>query len=233
MFKEIRKELIERAEKDLQEFNEKLCPNNESEILGIRIPVLRKMAKEIIKKDWKKYIEESKQNANIQYMEERLLEGLVIAYSKIQLDEKLKYISYFVPKINNWAICDTFCPTIKIKEEELEKVWNFIIPYLNSENEFEVRFAVIMMLDNFLIDKYVDRVIDKLDKIKNDGYYAKMGIAWTMAEIGIKYNDKAMKYLKGKTNLDKFTYNKTLQKMRESYRISKEQKDELQKMKIK
>ena len=178
-------------------------------------------------------MKESKENMDIQYMEERLLEGLVIAYSKIDLDQKLKYISQFVPKINNWAICDTFCPTIKIKEEELKKVWNFIIPYLKSENEFEVRFAVIMMLDNFLVDEYVDKVIEKLDKVKNDGYYAKMGIAWTMAEIGIKYNDKAMKYLKGKSNLDKFTYNKTLQKMRESYRISKEQKVELQKMKIK
>ena len=96
MFKEIRKELIERSEKDLQEFNEKLCPSNENKILGIRIPVLRKMAQEIIKKDWKKYIEESEQNADIQYMEERLLEGLVIAYSKIQLDEKLTYIFQFL-----------------------------------------------------------------------------------------------------------------------------------------
>ena len=145
----------------------------------------------------------------------------------------MELIKQFVPKINNWLINDTFCPTIKIKNEDLQKVWEFILPYLKSENEFEVRFAIIMMLDNFIIDDYVDKVICKLDKVNNEGYYAKMAVAWTMAEIGIKYNEKAMTYLKGNHNLDKFTYNKTLQKMRESYRVSKEQKEELQKMKIK
>ena len=60
-----------------------------------------------------------------------------------------------------------------------------------------------------------------------------MAIAWTIAEIGIKFNDKAMAYLKGKNNLDKFTFNKALQKMRESYRIETDQKEELKQMKRK
>ena len=88
-----------------------------------------------------------------------------------------------------------------------------------------------MMLDYFIIDEYIDEVIKILDSIKSDKYYAQMAIAWTMAEIGIKYNDKAMRYLKNKNNLDDFTYNKTLQKMIESYRIKEVQKEELRKMK--
>ena len=160
-----------------------------------------------------------------------MVEGLVIAYSKISLDEKFELIEKFVPKINNWAINDTFCSTIKIKKEELERVWQFILPYLKSGNEFEVRFAVIMMLDNFVIEDYVEMVIKELDKVSNNGYYAEMALAWTLAEIGIKYNDKLMTYLNGKNNLDKFTFNKTLQKMIESYRISNEQKEILKKMK--
>lgn len=233
MFKEIRKELIEKSEKNIAKLNTKLCPNNKQEILGIRIPVLRKIAKEIIKQDWKQYLKEIDETSQEIYMEETVLQGLIIGYSKIKLNEKIELIKKFVPKINNWLINDTFCPTIKVKNEDLEKIWLFIMPYLKSENEFEVRFAVIMMLDNFIIDEYVDKVISELDQIKNDGYYAKMAVAWTMAEIGIKYNETAMKYLKGNNNLDRFTYNKTLQKMRESYRISKEQKEELQKMKRK
>ena len=232
MFQEVRKELIKNAEEKVAEFNNKLNPNNKQEILGIRIPILRKIAKEIAKNEWKEYLKEAELEEKI-YMEETLLQGLIIGYCKIDMDERLKLIKQFVPKINNWLINDTFCSTIKIKKQDLEKVWQFIVPYLESENEFEVRFAIIMMLDNFIIDDYVDKVICKLDKVNNEGYYAKMAVAWTMAEIGIKYNEKAIFYLKGKHNLDKFTYNKTLQKMRESFRVSKKQKEELQKMKIK
>ena len=231
MLKQVREELIKISETKLKEFNEKLCPNNENKILGIRIPTLRKFAKEIVKNDWQKYLKESQEYSKEQYMEERMVEGLVIAYSKISLDEKFELIEKFVPKINNWAINDTFCSTIKIKKEELERVWQFILPYLKSGNEFEVRFAVIMMLDNFVIEDYVEMVIKELDKVSNNGYYAEMALAWTLAEIGIKYNDKLMTYLNGKNNLDKFTFNKTLQKMIESYRISNEQKEILKKMK--
>jgi len=232
MFQEIRKELIKNSEEKVADFNNKLNPNNKEEILGIRIPILRRMAKELVKQDWKLYLKQAQTEKQL-YMEETLLQGLIIGYCKIDLNEKLELIKQFVPKINNWLINDTFCPTIKIRSKDLQKVWEFILPYLESENEFEVRFAIIMMLDNFIIDGYIDKVICKLDEVKNDGYYAKMAVAWTMAEIGIKYNEKAMTYLKGKHNLDKFTYNKTLQKMRESFRVSKEQKEELQKMKIK
>ena len=116
---------------------------------------------------------------------------------------------------------------------DLEKVWDFILPYLESKKEFDVRFAVIMLLDYYIVDDYIDEVIQKLDKVNHDGYYVKMAVAWCLAEIGIKYNEKAMKYLKGENQLDKFTFNKTLQKMCESYRIPEKQKIVLKKMKKK
>ena len=115
----------------------------------------------------------------------------------------------------------------------MEKVWKFILPYTKSKKEFEVRFAVIMMLDYFIIEDYIDKVIEILDKINNDGYYVKMGVAWCLAEAGIKFNDKLMKYIEGENNLDKFTYNKTLQKMIESRRILDSQKQILREMKRK
>ena len=230
-FESVRKELISYSEESIAELSAKLNPTSDANLMiGIRIGNLRKIAKQIVKNDWQKYLEESKKVSN-RYFEEIILEGLVIGYAKTELDEKLKLIEGYIPNITSWAINDTFCPTIKIKKDELEIMWNFIQKYLVSEKEFEVRFAVIMMLDNFIIDDYVDKVIKKLDKVNNEGYYAKMAVAWTMAEIGIKYNEKAMAYLKGDNNLDDFTYNKTLQKMRESFRIPKEQKEELKKMK--
>ena len=223
----IRDKLLELQDEKYREFNKKLCPDTNLEILGIRIPILRNLAKELVKEDYRPYLD----NIENTYFEEVLLEGFIIGYSKVNIDEKLELIKHFVPKIDSWEISDTFCPTLKIKEKDKEKVWKFILPYLKSDKEFEVRFAVIMMLDYYIVEEYVDKVIIELDKIENNGYYAKMAVAWTLAEIGIKYNEKAMQYLKGKNNLDEFTYNKTLQKLRESYRISKEQKEELKKMK--
>ncbi|MBO5413214.1 MAG: DNA alkylation repair protein [Clostridia bacterium] len=226
MVNDIKKKLLELQNEEYKNFNKKLCPDTNLKILGIKIPVLRAIAKEIVKDNPGEYLK----NVKNKYFEEVILEGLVIAYSKMPIEEKLELIKNFIPKIDSWAINDTFCPTLKIKDSEKELVWNFLQQYLKSEKEFEVRFAVIMMLDYYITDEYVDRVILKLDQVKNDGYYAKMAVAWTIAEIGVKYNEKAIEYLKGQNNLDKFTYNKALQKLRESYRITPEQKEELKKM---
>ena len=223
--------LVNLKDDEYKEFNSKLCPDTNKEMLGIRVPILRKLAKQILKEnnDWDEFVK----RYNTIYFEEVILQGLIIAYSKKDLKEKEIYIKKFIPKIDSWAINDTFVPTLKIKDQDLEEYWNFILPYTKSEKEFEVRFAVTSMLDYFINDEYVDKVLEELDNIKHEGYYVKMGVAWTLAEIGIKYNNKALKYLRGKNNLDKFTFNKTLQKMIESYRIDSKQKELLRTMKRK
>jgi 3-methyladenine DNA glycosylase AlkD len=224
-------ELKKLEDKEYKEFNSKLCPDTKKEMIGIRIPNLKKLAKKILKEnvDWNSFV----RNEDTKYFEEVLLQGLIIAYSNLEFEEKMEYVKLFVPRIDSWAISDTFVPTLKINPEDLEKYWNFIIPYSKSNKEFEIRFSVISMLDYFITDEYVDKVLKILDNIHNEGYYVKMGVAWTLAEIGVKYNNKAMKYLSGVNNLDNFTYNKTLQKMIESYRVDEKQKDLLRKMKRK
>ena len=232
MFQEVRKELLKVANKNVAEFTIKICPNIDSkEILGIKIPELRKIAKKIAKKDFKLFLKESSKQ-NKKFLEEIIIEGLVIGYCKINMEEKIQYIKKYIPQINNWVINDTFCSTIKTKtKDEQEMLWKFIVPYLKSNNQYEVRFAAVIILNNFLNSEYIDEAINRLDKVENKGYYAQMSVAWTLAEIGIKFNSKLMKYLKENNNLDKFTYNKTLQKMIESYRITNEAKQELKKLK--
>lgn len=198
-------------------------------MLGIRVPIIRNLAKTLLKEN---SLDTLLKEFTDEYFEEVLLEGIIIAYAKIPLEEKLPYIKSFVPKIDSWAISDTFVPTLKLKEKDLNMAWNFILPYTKSTEQFDVRFSVIMMLDYFLTEEYVDKVLIEIDKIKHDGYYVKMGIAWLVAEIGIKFNDKAIEYLKN-NNLDNFTHNKAIQKMRESYRISPEQKEYLKSLKRK
>ena len=230
MINEIRQELQNLTDEEYQKFNQKLCPDTKKKMLGIRVPALRKLAQKIVKEyDWKEFLKHADDNC----FEEVLLQGFVIGYAKIEIDEKLQLIKWFVPKIDSWAISDTFCPTLKIKPKDLPKVWDFILPYLNSTREFDVRFSVIMMLDYYLTEEYVDQVLEKLDQISHDGYYVKMAVAWTIAEIGIKFNEKAMHYLQTQNHLDLFTFNKALQKMRESYRIDEKQKELLKEMKRK
>ena len=233
MIEIVREELFKLKDEEYAKFNRKLCPDTLRKIIGIRIPNLKSFAKKFVKEnDSKAYLDEALRDKD-KYFEEVLFQGLVIGYTKMELEEKIEYIKLFIPKIDSWAITDTVIPTFKFNEKELVQVWKFILPYTKSEKEFEVRFAVIVMLDYFIVSQYVDKIIKTLDGIKNDAYYAEMAIAWTLAEIGIKFNDKLMTYLKGDNHLDKFTYNKTLQKMIESYRISDEQKVELRSMKRK
>lgn len=226
----LKEEIKKLEDAEYRKFNKNICKDTSYEILGVRMPLLRDIAKKLAREEnWTDYIDMN----NVEYFEEVLVKGLIIAYSKISFEEKKKYIKEYLPYLDSWALTDSFCPTLKIKEKDLDEVWNFILPYTKSNKEFEVRFAIIMMLDYFIIDDYVDNVIEKLDKIHHDGYYVKMGVAWCLAEIGTKYNSKLMKFLEKENNLDNFTYNKTLQKMIESYRIDKEQKQILKSMKRK
>lgn len=228
IYEEIEQRLINLSDEEYKSFNSKLCPDTKKEMLGIRIPKLRVLAKELVKENiWEEFLKDVKDK----YFEEIILQGFVIAYSKKTLEEKFDYMRSFIPKMDSWAITDTFTPTLKVKEKDLKIYWDFILPYVKSNKEFEIRFAIISMLDYFITDQYVDNVIKILDNITHEGYYVKMGVAWTLAEIGIKYNEKLMDYLKSDNNLDKFTFNKTLQKMIESYRISDDQKIILKAMK--
>ncbi len=234
MYKEIRDELVKISDKEFAKMTAKTCPDVDiNMILGIRIPELRKKAKEIaVSSEYRNYIDEGNKQKDNKYIEEIIMEGLVIAYCKMDLKEKLEYMKLYIPQITNWLINDVVCSTLKVrKKQERMMLWDFIAPYLKSPNQFEVRYAVTTMLDNFIVEEYVDGVISRLDNVTNKGYYAEMAVSWTLAEIGIKFNDKAMKYLKGNNNLDTFTFNKTLQKMRESYRVPIELKEELKKMK--
>lgn len=225
----IRQLLIGLADNKYKEFNQKLCPDTKKKMFGIKVPEIRKLAKNILKE----YdLEESLNHVQDEYFEEVLLQGIIIGYSKKSFEEKLKFIKEFIPKIDSWAISDTFVPSLKINKNDLNKAWNFILPYTKSDKEFDVRFAIIMMLDYFITEEYVDKVLEEIDKIKHDGYYVKMGIAWTIAEIAIKFNNKAIGYLKN-NHLDKFTHNKAIQKMIESRRISDKQKEYLKTQKRK
>ncbi len=227
MNEEIRKRIFELADAKYKEFHSGLCPNTNN-IIGVRVPVLRNYAKEIAKGDFRAYLD----NARNYYYEEIMLQGMVIGLAKMNLEERLEYIKKFIPKIDNWAICDVFCAGLKFVNKSKKNVWEFMQKYKKSTKEFELRFYIVMMLDFYITDEYINEVINILDNIKHEGYYVKMAIAWTVSVAYIKYPKITMKYLTNNT-LDEFTYNKALQKIIESYRVSNEDKDIIRNMKRK
>ena len=195
-----------------------MCPGTDN-IIGVRIPILRNYAKKLSKQEnIKEYIFFNK----TKYYEEVMLQGMLIGLTKnCNIKEILTMIENFVPKIDNWAVCDICCAGLKIVNKNKEIVWNFIQKYLKSKKEFELRFATVMILDYFLDEKYIDKVLTILDNIKHNGYYVKMAVAWTISVAFVKFQDKVMKYLKN-NNLDDWIYNKSLQKICESLRVDKE-----------
>lgn len=120
----------------------------------------------------------------------------------------------------------------KFTKEQREHVWEFLQPYLSSKNEYEVRFGVVMLLDFYIENEYISKVLNLLDNTKHNGFYAKMAVAWAVSICCIKFPDLTLDYLKHNT-LDDFTYNKALQKITESYRVDKETKALIRSMKRK
>lgn len=224
--KQIREKIFELADEEYKKFHTSLCPNTDT-IVGVRVPVLRNLAKEIVKEN---DVVEYLKNATNKYYEETLLQGMVIGISKIDLQTTKQMLTKFIPKIYNWAICDITVAGLKITKKNMEEMLEFTKKYLKSNKEFELRFAIVMLLDFYITDQYIDFVLDELNKIKHDGYYVKMAVAWAISIAYIKFPDKTMKLLKN-NNLDDFTYNKALQKIVESYRVNKNIKKEIKRMK--
>ncbi len=218
MEKTVRERILALVDEEYRQFHSRLVPGADN-ILGVRLPHLRQLAKEIAKGDWRGYLATSQ----VDYYEEVMLQGLVIGYAKADIEEILHYTTAFIPKIKNWGICDSFCNNLKITEKHQARVWDFLQPYLHSREEFAMRFGIVMLLSFYIEDQYIDKVLLRLDAAKHEGYYVKMAVAWTISICFIKYPEKTMPYLQSNT-LDDFTYNKALQKITESLRVDKETK---------
>lgn len=227
MDKTVREQLMELAEEKYKRFASSLLPTIDN-VLGVRLPILRKMAKTIAKGDWRTYLKQAEND----YFEEIMLQGMVIGCVRCNLEEKLLYISDFVPKIDNWSVCDSFCVGLTFTKSNQERVWDFLQPYLQSNKEYELRFGVVMLLNFYVDPLYIHRVFEKLDTIKHDGYYVKMAVAWALSICYVKDPHATLTYLQ-QSSLDDFTYNKTLQKITESHRVDADTKNRIRSMKRK
>lgn len=227
-YERLKKHLKELADPSYLSFHQKLVPGVEN-LLGIRIPVLRGLAKEIAKGGTDGCHSYFALTENTCY-EEVMLYGMVIGLARLDLSALCRELDRFVPLIDNWAVCDTCCAGLKAAKKYPEKMLAYLQKYLCSEQEFELRFALVMLMDYYIDDRHIDLVLDKFGAVRHPGYYVKMAAAWGLSVCLVKYRDRTLEFLK-QCGLDDFTYNKTLQKAIESDRISKEDKELFRSMK--
>lgn len=220
---QVREELFNNQDLEYKAFHSKLVPNVQPDkIIGVRVPVLRKIA-----------MQAARENCAIStdYYEEKMVKGMAIGYKKCSIDEYLKELGDFIPFIDNWGVCDCVCATLKFTEKYREEVWDFIQPYFHG-GEYDIRFAVVMLMDYFLTDEYIDKSIEILSSVRSEYYYVNMAVAWALSVAFVKFKSKTLPLLEGKV-LSPWVHNKTIQKICESYRVDSETKVYLKTLKYK
>ncbi|MCL2712708.1 MAG: DNA alkylation repair protein [Methanomassiliicoccaceae archaeon] len=225
---EIRKRFLSNSDEKYRSFSETCVVPKNYTIIGIRNPVIREFAKEICSGDWRSYLHGTED----EYYEDVLLRSFIIAQAKMEQSERHGMIADIVRRMDNWAICDSLSSALKVNKKNADDVWYFILPFLGTKEEFQIRFTIAVMLFHFVNEKYVDRILQYMDTVKNDKYYVKMAVAWCLSVCFIKFPDITMTYLKNNT-LDTFTFNKTLSKITDSFRVSDESKVTIRKMRRK
>ena len=229
--KPVREHLLALSVNSNKAFAEKLNPGVDN-VLGLRLPDMRKLAVQIAKSDWKAYLA----TAPSFYMEERMLQGLVLGYVKPDddIESYLSYVTRFVKIINSWSVCDSFkfAGTGKYLSVHSDRIWEYLKSFILSEKEYEIRFGVVMTMKYFIDESHIDELFGFYDNITHDAYYVKMAVAWAISFCFVAYPEKTMEYLK-RAKLDDFTYNKAIQKTIESYRVDEAMKVKLRNMRRK
>ena len=225
----IKEHLLQLAERGNKKFTESLNPGVEH-VLGIRVPDLRKLAARIAKDGWEAYLD----TADTYYMEERMLQGMVLGCIRPDADIEvyLHRVTCFVWNINSWSVCDTFKfgGGKRFIEANKDRLWEYLKTWMRAEGEYEIRFGVVMAMQYFIDEEHIEELFSLYNAIRHEGYYVRMGVAWALSVCFVRFPERTLEYLKQNT-LDNFTYNKALQKIIESYRVDAGTKDVIRAMK--
>lgn len=215
----VREELLKLAEEDYKKFAAKLIPTNNN-LLGIRLPKLRHIARQIASSPyWSQFLQEEPS-----YFEEIMLQGMVIGFLKEPFDVIINQIELFIPKIDNWSVCDSFVTGLTITNKHKEEMWDFIAPLFFDERPYAVRFAVVMAQRFYVDSLHIDTVFSLLNQVDASHYYVMMAVAWAISTFFIYLPNETTPFLK-KHRFDKTTFNTAIQKIIDSKRVRDEDKN--------
>lgn len=154
-------------------------------------------------------------------MEETMLRGMIAGYlpKSITWEERMELLRDFVPLIDNWSVCDSCCATYKFVRAHLPETWQFLQPYLSSPHEYEARFGIVMLINHFVKDAtWAARVVQALQHVRSDAYYATMAAGWCMCELYLRHPHLAHSTPPPHLTLRADIAGITLRKLRESHR---------------
>lgn len=200
--------------------------NYDGEMLGIRKNIIDSISKNIIKtENDKRYIENFLKRETKTY-EEKLIFAYLISNQKLNFNERVNSINQYLDFIDNWALCDAAACYFKFIKKDKDIYFEYFIKLSKSKNIWKIRFMYVIFLTYYLDDKYIDNVFKIVEAIKINEYYINMAKAWLISIAFIKNKDKTYEFLNN-NNLDSFTINKSIQKIRESFRVENEDKDKI------
>lgn len=211
------------ADEKYRLFSCKLLPDAvRKTVIGVRLPRLRTLAKNMVKNGAYAIVLNSSIGST---MEEKMVYGMLIGYAPLTDEQKFDYLLKFVPKIDCWSVCDCVCVSLKFKDKK--KLWAFLLKnYAKSTAEFELRFVLVMALNHFLEEKYLEDVLRLVANISSPAYYVVMAQAWLLSMLYVKFPQSVLDFLTSH-NVSTIVYAKTLQKILESRQISQIQREEI------
>ena len=223
---EIVAELFQMQDKDYAIMQAKIIPTVDADrIIGVRTPALRAFAKKLYKDT---DIDAFLAGAPHQYFDEDQLHAFVISLEK-DFGKCMAEVDAFLPFIDNWATCDQLSP--KVFKKEPEKLLPNIRAWIKSDQTYTVRFAIGMLMQHFLDERFDLEYADMVAEVRSEEYYVNMMIAWYFATALAKQYESALQYLEERKLAD-WAHNKAIQKSVESYRITDEQKAYLRTLKV-
>ena len=211
------------ADEKYRLFSCKLLPDAvRKTVIGVRLPRLRTLAKNMVKNGAYAIVLNSSIGST---MEEKMVYGMLIGYAPLTDEQKFEYLLKFVPKIDCWSVCDCVCVSLKFKDKK--KLWAFLLKnYAKSTAEFELRFVLVMALNHFLEEKYLEDVLRLVENISSPAYYVVMAQAWLLSMLYVKFPQSVLDFLTSH-NVSTIVYAKTLQKILESRQISQIQREKI------
>lgn len=167
------------------------------------------------------------------YYEIDILKAYMVTRLKCSIDDRIRYLKRLAPHIENWAVCDSLGKRFKLKETDEDKMWQLAEELIAEKKCFQQRLGLDIIMSELLLEKYLGRIFAVLNNLQYGEYYMDMCAAWLLAEAYAKYNEQTVEFFANPNNLSKFVHNKALQKARESFRVTSEQKEMANRLKRK
>lgn len=227
-YAQILQDLREMKDEKFRIFNERIVNISSGSSIGVRTPYLREYAKKFVQEA--EFDFEELFSFPNDVFEIRLLKCLCVGYAKQSYEMLVKNIARCVPVIDGWAVCDLFVSTLKVLKKHRKEFLPELKKYAADKTEFSQRFALIVLLSCYMDEEYLPIIFGVLDEADTQYYYSHMGAAWLLAEVLVRFYDAGVRYLK-EGMLDSKTKNKAIQKARESYRLTVDQKNSLKSLK--